>query len=406
MRPNVSPLGSAPSGGTAALRGYIYQFDRTLLELFSRPEETIELEAPYDLHGTGWCGDVKYRSRAYVPSAISDGVKALWDLHQKDPRLELWLHCHFPDMPTGEVRRFTVSELRHHWSRRLLTAGRAASDRGVGSFARKLRLHFTADLPEQFEEVVQRIRTDFEKASREDAIATHAVLRAHLLHLCTAPQVPRAVRLSDLRAVDREHRACVLDHGYHAHLSASNYEKLVRSSWFQRSFNQPDVERAFLLDMPLSTGSADVVAACMAIAARFAKVPATRTGFPPRPPLVALRGLSDATLSDALNALYDQLVPGRSSGLSTPVAPFVDGYPFAGSRFRPDRLVAAGEARSTRLRILSAPDVSDVAVNGLFGHAVLLYQLYFGDTPVPTQIAPGARRIHVDDVDQFLRVLR
>ncbi len=168
-------------GGTASLRGYIYQFDRTMLEAMDRPDETIQVEQPLDMYGQGWCGEVKLRSSSYVPSAITDGVKALWKEHHVDPERELWLHCHFKDCAPGNTVTFSANEIQEHWGSHIDTTG-SQSGGVMSQFASKLRVHFTPDLYSQFTQVISRIRSTFQKRSHEDAIQS-GLHRRHIVSM-------------------------------------------------------------------------------------------------------------------------------------------------------------------------------------------------------------------------------
>ena len=66
-------------GAYIALRGYKFQFDRSILEMFNNPAKEIEIEQLQDYGYDDYLVQVKYHNTDYTPSQQKQKVKKTFD---------------------------------------------------------------------------------------------------------------------------------------------------------------------------------------------------------------------------------------------------------------------------------------------------------------------------------------
>jgi hypothetical protein len=64
-------------GAYIALRGYKFQFDRTILEVFNNPTTQIEIEQLQDYGYDDYQVQVKYHNTDYTPAEQNKKLKSL-----------------------------------------------------------------------------------------------------------------------------------------------------------------------------------------------------------------------------------------------------------------------------------------------------------------------------------------
>src|SRR5713101_3041174 len=85
-------------GGYYAIKGFLYQFDKTLIEVLSNPNTTIRFENRQDIDYEDFVLQVKHKeTQNYAPSKIRKAVKQLMAFFVQDPSKRLCLYCHFKD---------------------------------------------------------------------------------------------------------------------------------------------------------------------------------------------------------------------------------------------------------------------------------------------------------------------
>lgn len=398
---------NARAGGVAAVRGFAYQFDQTLLAALERPTETIEVEHIEDLNGVDWCIQVKQYSGDYKPSVLTKAVRGLWRLHCADPSRRLRLHCHFPDKSSGSVLPLTPTTMPSIWRTALNPKTSAPSDHDVGKFLERLEVRFTEDLESQFDDLLERLRSVLSLKSREDAICTHAIFRAHVLSLATkTSRAARQLSLAQLKALDRNHRAAVLDCGYIEHIGDERYIQLVIKRFFKKTFNFAPANRIFVVDVEPSSDIAALADLAVKLSGRYFK--RLRTGPKGVPPVLCIRGLPVLDHQRLVGRIYDALervvARGPASRTGHRDLPLVDGHPYHGSPFRPALLTAEGPP-VTLLRLIppDALDHSDLAA--WVGQADQIVHFWTEDRNSLPWNVEGTTRINVRNIEMLSRIL-
>ena len=91
-------------GGHHAIKGFAFQFDTSLLEIFRNPRLEVQIEGTEDLESETYYTQVKNRSGKFIPSAIKKSVLKLIQQHQRNPSFTFRLYCHFSDQENGTIQ--------------------------------------------------------------------------------------------------------------------------------------------------------------------------------------------------------------------------------------------------------------------------------------------------------------
>ena len=84
-------------GGYYAIKGFEFQIDKTILELFKADDTTpVCLEQIQDINTNDFVMQVKYKeTQKYTPAKIKEPVIQLIDEYQKFPTKKYYLYCYF-----------------------------------------------------------------------------------------------------------------------------------------------------------------------------------------------------------------------------------------------------------------------------------------------------------------------
>ena len=92
-------------GGSNAIKGFLFQFDRTILEILDNPKGVIRFEQREDIERDKYHIQVKNReSSKYYPSSIRSATVQLLNLFLEDEGRDFSLYCHFKDKKPGAWR--------------------------------------------------------------------------------------------------------------------------------------------------------------------------------------------------------------------------------------------------------------------------------------------------------------
>ncbi|WP_447038393.1 hypothetical protein [Streptomyces sp. DSM 118878] len=304
-------------GGCDAIKGFAYQFDATLLEVFENPRSSFEVEGVQDLSGENYHIQIKNRSGNFYLSVIARAVRLMFKQYLlSDENVSFILHCHFPDQVPGAVRQLAPDEFE-----KLLTDDLAAVDEVVkNQFLKSFSVKFSSDYETQFKKVLKVISVELSAKDQLEAVSYHAILHAHLRNLVLSnPPGMRRVGVADLRKAIRSAQSVIFSSTYADHCGYANYLKMIRRSYTSRRVNVRNLERIFSFECGEETDPEEIVVAALAIRERY-YIPENSP-----PPYLTFRGSFDGDV--IRRALWE------SEGY------FNDGCGYHGGNFNLDYLV-------------------------------------------------------------------
>ncbi|MGA2464246.1 MAG: hypothetical protein ABSH06_07840 [Thermodesulfobacteriota bacterium] len=85
-------------GGFYAIKGFLYQFDKSLIEIIENPENQFVIENIQDINCEDFVIQVKHHSaQDFAPGKIRKSINQILDLFSSNPSKRYCLYCHFKD---------------------------------------------------------------------------------------------------------------------------------------------------------------------------------------------------------------------------------------------------------------------------------------------------------------------
>lgn len=368
-------------GGYYAIKGFLYQFDKTLIEILENPDVGVRFEHRQDIDYQDYVIQVKHReTQSYADSKIRGPITQLLNLFIEDPGLRFCLYCYFKDR-TPAKWALTAQDLD-----RILGTEHAVTTSAVKeAFVRNFYVQFSDDYESQFLSLLGLIETVFSLGNTDQAILYHSLFRSRLLEMSLEARDARELSMEDLRQFTQCAEKTIFYTAYSHYLDGRAYERLIKREYFTFSHaNLDDFERLFIIDCDDSANCVDLEKIICQISRRYFRV-----GKSPQP-FLCLRNLTREKLVSVKRDLADQNFV------------FNDGTCFDGDRFRLDRLVHDSSAdKSVKAKIID----EDRIVELLSAHRIHeIFQFYLQE---PLELAARDKHIviQVAETCQILRML-
>ncbi|MEV7860968.1 hypothetical protein AB0O86_19575 [Streptomyces hirsutus] len=367
-------------GGYDAIKGFAYQFDATLLEVFENPRSNFEVEGVQDLSGENYHIQIKSRSGNFYLSVIAKAVRLMFkQFLMSDDSVSFILHCHFPDQTPGTVRQLTLEEFD-----KLLTDDLSTVDEeDKKKFLKIFSVKFSSDYETQFKKVLKVITAELSTKDQLEAVSYHAILHAHLRSLVlTNPPGLRRVNLETLRKAIRSAQSVIFTSTYADHCGYAKYLKMVRRNYTSRRVNVRNLERVFSFECDEATDPEEIVVAALAIRDRY-YIPENSP-----PPYITFRGLFD---DEAIRrALWDA------------EAYFNDGRGYHGGTFNLEYLVNP-PIRGFGLKIVDQMELPDLVARARVKEFHDLFSNSKCDVP---EAVPVANHVYLRAYGDFFDVVK
>jgi hypothetical protein len=372
----------ATDGGYYAIKGFLYQFDRALIEMLRNPTVNVAFENRQDIDYDDYVLQIKHReTQSFKPAKVRKAVAQLLSLFAASPPLKLVLYCYFSDK-TASDWRLTPTDLDEI----LGNEARQHSEETRRTFLKSFTLRFSEDYETQFSSLISLIKADFLINTDEEAIIYHSLFRSHLLARSILPKDQRRCSREELAALRADSEQIVFYSAYSRYLGDAKYEAMLRKKFF--TFSAPNIEnfeRLFILE-PESAVTRETVLEC---ATRLSRK-YFRRGKSPQP-YVCLRGVPAEFLNDVKRSMVDQGVT------------FFDGTHFDGDRFRPDELIRKRvNDPEPRVKFVPESALPDILSRADFAE---VFQIYVHS---PLKIAIGGRHVcmAVSNLAQAARIVK
>ncbi|MEW2524867.1 hypothetical protein [Streptomyces sp. NPDC047071] len=270
-------------GGYHAIKGFAFQFDASLLQIFANPGFAVEIEGAQDIGVRSFHIQVKHRSRNYSPSRIAPAVRQMMQQFVADQGARFALYCHFPDRSPGETLRIGKGELEAA----LGDLSDAYADDVKSWFIKSFEVVFAPDFAAQFHLVINHLKRTLRARSEAEALCWHAVIHSHLRDtVLRQPPGERRVSLADLKNLVSDARAAVFEASYAQICGHEKYLRLIREQYKSATVNVPNRERLFIIECGDQSHDVDLVDSTIALRRRFF------VGDSPAP-YVSFRGATD-----------------------------------------------------------------------------------------------------------------
>ncbi len=369
-------------GGYYAIKGFLYQFDKTLIEVLRNPKTTIRFENRQDVDYEEFVLQVKHKeTQHYSSSKVRKAVEKLIAFFLQDTTKKLCLYCHFKDK-TPQDWILTLAELDSIIGK---DAKKRYSRSIRGQFLVNFTIRFSEDFETQFKQTLSLIKSSFSLRDNETAVLYHSIFRSRLLDLTIGLKPRRKVRFTDLKMFLDDAEVRVFEGAYSKYVGEDKYVRLIKKTYFTiPTPNIENFERLFLVESGPAVGLGVLVKIAARLSSKFYK-----KGKSPQP-YITFRNLTEDRLRELKRTLFD-------AGIH-----FFDGTHFDGDRFRLNELAGApASSREFTLKMVSEHQTS-MLVQRLHIHEV--FQFFVGD-PIQLTVTGEHRRIQVKRTEQILQMI-
>ena len=242
-------------GGYYAIKGFEFQIDKTILELFKAEDTTpICLEQIQDINTNDFVMQVKYReTQNYTPAKIKKPVIQLINEHQIFPSKKYYLYCYFNDVEDRMIN-LTSSELDRILGNKKDVFSKSQKDDFVSNF----ELHFSKSFQDQFIQAVKIIEENASCSNFDEALVHYGSIANHLKKIVTnnSDIQKRTCTKSEILAIITGNRKTVFDSAYRIYKGNQQYITEIKRRYFTYG-NIDNWERFLIIEL---SGSEDVSA--------------------------------------------------------------------------------------------------------------------------------------------------
>lgn len=301
-------------GGYYAVKGFTFQFDKTISEVISNKDDLITVEQIQDLSRNNYYIQVKHKEALeYSPSKIRKAVRQLLDDFKDNRDHTYSLYCYFKDRAPS-ILQLSVDDLD-----KILGKDKDEYKPTIKrGFVKNFRLEFANDFDEQFKSLIKEIVKAFHLKTDEEAIMHHASFRAELINIAIKKQrSAREINFNTLEDLISHNEKIVFDVAYSKYLTNTKYLAYIKKTFFtHKRVNVSAHERLITICLKGDETNAVLTQAIQNIKNRFYiqdQSPA---------PFVLISGLDP----DRITLLKQEL---WTTGIK-----FIDGTNFSGDIFR------------------------------------------------------------------------
>lgn len=236
-------------GAFIALRGYKFQFDRTILEIFNNSTKTIEIEQLQDYSYDDYLVQVKYHDTNYSAPQQKQKIKKplvqLFEQYLKNKTKYFILFIYLKGISPSK-KSLTVAELEV-----ILGKIKKFTPSDKSDFVKKFTLIYANDFEYQYKEVIQKIKAAYSKTD-EEAEIYYSVISSYLLDIVTnnPPGVisKRKTSKSEIDKVILNGKNLIFKSAYVEMVSKERQLKNLNKLFFKTSLNTEPHERIFVIE--------------------------------------------------------------------------------------------------------------------------------------------------------------
>jgi len=245
------------NGGYYAIKGFTYQFDKTLLEVLNNKTQDVELEQIQDIGVNDYYIQVKYKeAQNYNDSKIKKAVLQLLKLFIDDKNKRFILYCYFKDR-SSQITVLTDDQL----DKILGSDADNYTQDDKKDFCKKFTLEFSCNFEKQFSDLIKLIKISFNLKNEEEAATYHAIFKANLFDIAIKKNIKeRTINYKKLHIVASSKEKIIFDVAYCKYLKTEKYIQFLKREYFTfKSVNTPNKERLFVIEVDNYVRNGDIV---------------------------------------------------------------------------------------------------------------------------------------------------
>ena len=238
-------------GAYVAIKGFKYQFDRTIIEIFDNPSKPIRIEQLQDYEFDNYYVQVKYHDTTYTAPQQKQKIKKpllqLLNQHKADTSRKLILYIYLKGV-SSQIKHLSLSDLE-------AILGNKSGDYTIPekkSFANNFLLIHAPDFKSQHKDVIEKIRTEYSKSNQE-AQLYYSIISSYLLDVVINNKSLsinlRTCSKSELDKLISEGKKIVFKSAFNDELKVDKQIKLLHNQFFKGVLNKEPHERIFVVEV-------------------------------------------------------------------------------------------------------------------------------------------------------------
>lgn len=243
-------------GGYYAIKGFVFQFDKSIFEALLDPSAEIEIEQIQDIATSSYYIQVKHKeSQCYTLSKIRPAIKQLIEEAQLNKSKEYILYCHFKDKVAQKLS-LDIKEL----NKILGQESGKYTDKVKTDFLKVFCLEFSENFQKQFEDLLKQIKKSFSLKGFEEAAMYHATFRASLMGIAILKNADsRKISFSRLRNLLDSNERIIFEIAYPKYLTNKKYLIYLKKEYFtHKKVNIKDHERLLNIAIDEKISDSDI----------------------------------------------------------------------------------------------------------------------------------------------------
>jgi len=286
-------------GAYIALRGYKYQFDKTILEIFANPTSNIIVEQIQDYGYDDYEVQVKYHNTDYDAAAQKAKTKKpilqLIDNYISNPKKKYVLYIYLKGIPPSKKIFKTVADLqviigkKSKYTASILTG-----------FIKAFTVIYADDFEHNYSELIGKIKLNYSK-TEEEAEIYYSIISGYVLDLVSNnPPSKSANRVTSKTEIDkliRTGKKIIFRSSYLEEMGKEKYHKNLRKLYFKIGLNVEPLERIFIIEIPQNPNLSLIKELILLIKSKWSKNKIKATPDTDRfCPYIFLNGISNTDL--------------------------------------------------------------------------------------------------------------
>jgi len=319
---NILSSKNLTDGGYYALKGFTYQFDKSIIEVLNNTDKKIQIEQIQDVGMLKYYIQVKYReSQTYSPAKIHKALLQLLECFLIDKRNSFVLYCYFKDK-VAEKKTLKLEELDNILS----TKKNKFQLDDKQDFIKKFILEFSENFEEQFKVLIGKIKITLGLKSEEQAIEYHSRFRAYILDIAIKKdKKKRTISFDQLKTLASQSEKIIFEYAYYKFLTERKYLLFLKKEYFTfKQLNIANKERLFVIELDDFINDGDILQIITNIQNKYFKKHTS-----PAPYICLSGNITKERIITIKQKLWDKSMF------------FVDGTHFNGDKFRIEDLTAS-----------------------------------------------------------------
>lgn len=240
-------------GGYYAIKGFCFQYDRTILNILSNANlnDVVEIEQKEDISDENTIYQIKYKEAVkFTPSTLKKPVCQLINIFNTDKR-DIVLYAHFKDKGK-EIKKLTIEELNKIIGNCKINTNQYIFDEVLKQeFISKFRLEFSENYIDQFADVINKIKDIF-NCDEDNALIIYPQIYKYIegkvIYNNPDNVDKRVCTKGELIEHINENKEIIFFSAYSEFIGKERYLSLIKKEYFVENNISP-IDRIFVIEV-------------------------------------------------------------------------------------------------------------------------------------------------------------